>query len=87
MLYKKEGGKTPRIHNLFFTRIEEEAVSNLEKPFSAEEVRNSIMSMKKDKSPGLDGFSMLSFEECWDIVEKDLMKVFAKFYEMGVISK
>lgn len=45
------------------------------------------MCMGKDKSPGLDGFTMLFFQECWDIVRDGLIKVFTEFYDKGVISK
>lgn len=34
--------------------------------------------MVKDKSSGLDGFSMLLYQECWDIVKEDLMRFLRK---------
>lgn len=86
-LYRKKGGDKPRLPNLFSSRIEEEVTLNLEKPFMVEEVKHTILCMEKDKSLSSDGFLMLFFQECWDIVEEDLMKVFTEFYERGVISK
>lgn len=52
-----------------------------------EEVKNAILCMGKDKSPAPDGFSMLFFQKCWDIIQEDLMEVFAEFYERGIICK
>lgn len=59
----------------------------LEKPFLVEEVKNAILCMGKDKSPGPDGFLMLFFQECWDIIQEDLMEVFAEFFERGIVCK
>lgn len=43
--------------------------------------------MDKDKSLGSNSFSMLFFQECWEILKRDLMEVFEEFYERGIISK
>lgn len=59
----------------------------LEASFSEEEVKEVVFSMDKDKSLGLDGFSMHFYQVCWDIIKDDLMKVFVEFYDGGVISK
>lgn len=76
-LYGNDGRDKPRIPNLFSTRIEHFPM----------EVKYAIMNMGKDKSPGPDGSSMLFYQECWDIIQKDLMEVFVEFFDNGVISK
>lgn len=86
-LYKKVGGEKPRILYLFSSCIKEETAHNIEKPFSMEEIRYAVFSKEKDKSLGLDGFSMLFYQECWDILKEDIMKVFVEFYENGIIGK
>lgn len=43
--------------------------------------------MDKAKSPRANGFSMHFYQVCWETVKKDIMKVFAKFYEQGKLSK
>lgn len=60
---------------------------NIEKPFSVEEVKETVMSMGKDKSQGPDGFSMFFYQKCWDIIHVDLIEVFAEFFDNGVIRK
>lgn len=79
-LYKNDGREKPRIPNLFSSWIDNEVACNFEKPFSIEEVKIAVMSMGKDKSPGPDGFSMLFYQDCWDIIQADLIGVFAKFF-------
>lgn len=37
--------------------------------------------------PGRDGFSMMFYQECWDTIKKDLMKVLGEFYERGQLNK
>lgn len=60
---------------------------NLENLFSVEEVRNAIICMGKDKSADPDEFSMLFYQECWDIIQEDIMMVFAESYDIGIICK
>lgn len=38
-----------------------------------------IFNMKGDKALGLDGFTTSFFQNCWDIVKVDLMKVLRNF--------
>lgn len=38
---------------------------------------------ERDKALGPDGFSMVVFQDCWEIVKGDLMKVFGQFFESG----
>lgn len=33
----------------------------------------------RDKIPGLDGFSMAFFQDCWGVVREEVMKVFFEF--------
>lgn len=83
LLYKKDGREKPLIPNLFSSRNDSKVTPKLEMPFLVEEVKNAIMSMEKNKSPEPDGFSMLFYQECWDIIEEDLMAVLDEFFERG----
>lgn len=42
--------------------------------------------MYKAKTSGPDGFSMMFFQECQDIINEDIMKVFEEFFEKGILS-
>lgn len=37
-------------------------------------------------APGPNGFSVHFYQECWDIIKNDLMKVFFEFFERGATS-
>lgn len=65
--------------------LEFDSISNLEKnwverKFFEEEVFNTIKSMKGDKSLSPNGFSIASFQRCWDIIKGDLMQEMEEFY-------
>jgi hypothetical protein len=36
--------------------------------------------MHRDKAPGPDGFALVFFQDCWDVIKSDLMGVFQDFY-------
>ena len=33
------------------------------------------------------GFTMALYQECWDVIKEDLMKVFQEFYSFGIINQ
>jgi hypothetical protein len=43
--------------------------------------------MKGDKAPGPNGFTMPFFEQCWSIVEADVMAFFEDFHRCGEFKK
>ncbi|RVW73610.1 hypothetical protein CK203_056966 [Vitis vinifera] len=34
----------------------------------------------RDKAPGPDGFTIAVFQDCWDVIKEDLVRVFAEFH-------
>lgn len=52
----------------------------LEREFEEEEILDVVNGMDKDKAPGPDGFTLTFFQDCWDVVRDDIMKVFAEVY-------
>lgn len=53
---------------------------SLERPFEKAEVLQVVSGMCKDKALGLDGFSLAFFQECWNIVKDDVMRVVHEFH-------
>ena len=58
----------------------------LERPFNDEEIKEAVFDCDGDKSPGPDGYSMAVFQDQWDIVKNDLVKIFEEFYWSGIIN-
>ena len=50
-------------------------------------MREVIKSMDRDKAPGLNGFSLAFFQDCWEVVKGDFMEVFADFHTQGKFMK
>ncbi|XP_073368012.1 uncharacterized protein [Aegilops tauschii subsp. strangulata] len=48
-----------------------EDLTELEVPFTKEEIDNVIKNMPADKSPGPDGFNATFLKSCWDIIAPD----------------
>lgn len=67
--------------NLFETCFMPEKALSLEGPFIEEEVKLSVFSMDKDKSPCPDEFSMFFYQSCWDLIKVDLLKVLKEFHD------
>lgn len=60
-LYSRDIGEHPFIDNLSESFLDESEANGLEKPLFEEEIKDAIFCMTKDKSPGLDGFSILFY--------------------------
>ncbi|RVX20143.1 Transposon TX1 uncharacterized 149 kDa protein [Vitis vinifera] len=41
----------------------------------------------RDKAPGPDGFTIAVFQDCWDVIKEDLVRVFAEFHRSGIINQ
>jgi hypothetical protein len=51
----------------------------LEKPFTIQEAKEAVWSMRTDSSPGADGFGPAFFRTFWDVVSPDLMAFLQDF--------
>ncbi|RVX15029.1 LINE-1 retrotransposable element ORF2 protein [Vitis vinifera] len=45
------------------------------------------MFAQEDKAPGPDGFTIAVFQDCWDVIKEDLVRVFAEFHSSGIINQ
>ena len=47
----------------------------------------AVFQLNKKKTPGPDGFTIAMYQECWDFIKEDLMKVFLEFHTNGIINQ
>ncbi|RVW25182.1 Transposon TX1 uncharacterized 149 kDa protein [Vitis vinifera] len=45
------------------------------------------LGLDRDKAPGPDGFTIAVFQDCWDVIKEDLVRVFAEFHRSGIINQ
>ena len=43
--------------------------------------------MDRDKALGPDGFIIVVFQDCWDVIKEDLVRVFVEFHRSGIINQ
>ena len=84
-LYSEENQSRPFLEGLDWCAISHEKAAFLERPSEEEEIRRAIWCMDKDKAPSPDGFTTGFFQDCWDVIKADLMKVFEEFHRNGKI--
>ena len=58
-------------------------LSDLEVPFSQEEIKNTIYSMPSDKAPGPDGFTGAFFKACWETIKDDIMAAMNSLFTLN----
>ncbi|RVW44240.1 Transposon TX1 uncharacterized 149 kDa protein [Vitis vinifera] len=46
-----------------------------------------FIKMDRDKAPGPDGFTIAVFQDCWDVIKEDLVRVFDEFHRSGIINQ
>ena len=57
--------------------------AGFEIPFQEEEIHVALMDMNGDKAPSPDGFTMAFWQDSWDVVKEDVLRVFREFFEHG----
>ena len=50
------------------------------------QIKKGIQDCCRDKSLGPDGYSLVVYQDCWDILKQDLLDVFEDFYNSGVVN-
>lgn len=55
--------------------------------FTLEEIRKAVFSSDRNKSPGLDDFTMAFFSDNWNLVKGDLEGVFKEFFKRGILNR
>jgi hypothetical protein len=58
-------------------------LSDLDRPFTLEELKRAVLESPADKAPGPDGFSGSFFRASWDTIKNDLLSAVNKFYDLN----
>ena len=67
-------------------QIDESMADWLQRPFEEMEIKTALFECDGNKAPGPDDFLLALFQTQWEVVKKDLMKVFQEFYDTGIIN-
>ncbi|RVW34855.1 Transposon TX1 uncharacterized 149 kDa protein [Vitis vinifera] len=86
-LYTSPTGESWSVEGLDWSPILEESALRLDSPFIEEEISKAIFQLDRDKAPGPDGFTITVFQDCWDVIKEDLVRVFAEFHRSGIINQ
>nr|CAN81837.1 hypothetical protein VITISV_001932 [Vitis vinifera] len=84
-LYSSPPGESWKVEGLDWSPILEESASRLDSPFTEEEISKAIFQLDRDKTPGPDGFTIAVFQDCWDVIKEDLVRVFAEFHRSAFV--
>ena len=86
-LYLSPPGELWRVEGIDWSPISEESASRLDSPFSEVEIYIAIFQLDRDKASGPDGFTIAVFQDCWDVIKDDLVRVFAEFHNNKIINQ
>jgi hypothetical protein len=53
--------------------------TELIKPFSMEEIKEVVMGMKENSTPGPNGYGVIFFRQFWDLIKEDMGAMFRDF--------
>ncbi|KAM3260750.1 hypothetical protein ACQJBY_051787 [Aegilops geniculata] len=84
--YKDRLGKAinpPMLFNLE-ELIQPKDLSELEAPFTMDEIDQVIKYIHSDRAPGPDGFNGLFLKKCWDIIKQDIYTMIWDLFEGNI---
>ncbi|RVW38475.1 Transposon TX1 uncharacterized 149 kDa protein [Vitis vinifera] len=85
-LYTNPTRESWGVEGLDWSPISEESALRLDSPFTEEEISKAIFQLDRDKAPGPDGFTIAVFQECWDVIKEDLVRVISDFRPISLIT-
>ena len=86
-LYSSPPKESWRVKGLDWSPISAENDSRLDSLFTGEEICKAIFQLDRDKAPEVDGFTISLFQDCWDVIKEDLVRVFTEFHRSGIINQ
>jgi hypothetical protein len=66
---------------LYMKRLDDDERELLTSPFSMEEIKDVVFSLKHNSAPGPDGFPSEFFQDFWDTIKSDLFNLFKSFHD------
>ncbi|RVW59408.1 hypothetical protein CK203_106241 [Vitis vinifera] len=54
---------------------------------SGDQRRSGHFSLDRDKALRPDGFTIAVFQDCWEVIKEDLVRVFAEYHRSGIINQ
>jgi len=78
MVFSEEN--VARVSQLVSPVVSIDKAAMLERDVSAEEIKDTIFSMKTNKSPGTDGYTADFFKASWDVVGADVVVAIKSFF-------
>ena len=86
-LYSSHTEESWRVEGLNWSPISKESASRLDSPFTEEEIYKAIFQLDKNKTSSPDGFTIAVFQDFWDLIKEDLVRVFVEFHSSGIINQ
>ncbi|XP_073362289.1 uncharacterized protein [Aegilops tauschii subsp. strangulata] len=79
------GSHTERPFTLNFQEFDQRSfdLSDLEQPFTEEEIWHAVKLLLSGKAPGPDGFTIEFLRASWSVVKDDICEAFAKLYALN----
>jgi len=66
--------------------INTQDMSELELPFTEDEVWRTIQQLPSDKAPGLDGYTGRFYKPCWAIIKEDIMVAISAVWSRKMVN-
>uniref|UniRef100_A0A2N9GUN7 Reverse transcriptase domain-containing protein n=1 Tax=Fagus sylvatica TaxID=28930 RepID=A0A2N9GUN7_FAGSY len=86
-LYSEKEAWRPVLGGVEFNTIDSAEATQLEGPFSEEEVVTALNQMNGEKAPGPDGYTIAFYKHCWDIVKLEVLNSLQEFHEHESIKR
>lgn len=65
------------------TKVNDRDNEELIQPFSIEEIREAVFQILATKSPGPDGFTTGFFQDLWEVVDGDIIRMVQTVHHSG----
>jgi hypothetical protein len=82
-LFQKKHGSRNAVFNALTQSVTSDDNQKLTSPFTIEEYKDAVFSMKADKCPGSDGFNPGFYQHFWDMCCPDILTAGSSWLDTG----